>query len=190
MSSFRDRFALSGAARWFAGGGTLAAAIGIFLGQTLFAPSHELLYSGGVSSAHCVNIEEREACAFVYTLALGNTGKQAQPRVRVEWPLDLQRWHADTQVADIVGSARPTPQPRIQPEYGPDKTVYVIEDLMPNTMVQLHLSCSVCTRAQLHAMRDVRPAIDARGTLTESDPRVSALWRGFTNMLRVLGLFG
>lgn len=183
-------FALQRPLRWFAGGGTLAAAAGIFLSQTLFAPSHELLYSGGVSAAHCIHIEERDACSFVYELALGNTGKRAQERIRIEWPLDTQRWHAGTQVADIVGSARPTPQPRIRPEYGPDKTVYTIEGLMPNTMVQLRMSCSVCTRAQLQAMRASRPVIEARGKVSEGDPRVSTLWRGFTNLLRVAGLFG
>jgi hypothetical protein len=190
LRSARRGFALPRALRWLAGGGTLAAAAGIFLGQALFAPNHELLYRGAVSAAHCVNIEERDACSFVYELSVGNTGKQAQERVRVAWPLDMQRWHLETRIADIVGSARPTQQPQVRPEFGPDKTGYTIDGLMPNTLVQLRMSCSVCTRAQLQAMRTALPAIEARGAVSEGDPRVSTLWRGFTNLLRVFGLFG
>jgi len=48
--------------------------------------------------------------------------------------------------------------------------------------------CLACTPAQLHAMRQARVTVEARGALSEADPRVSALRHGAMNLLRVVGL--
>lgn len=186
----RFTFPFRRALRWVAGGGALAGVAGIVLSQTLLAPKHELLYRGSVSAAHCIKIDEREACSFVYGFTVGNTGRQAQESVRIEWPLDLQRWHVATQVADIVASAKKTPQPQILPAFEPDKTVYAISRLMPNVLVELRMACAVCTRAQMHEMQRAQPTVEARGEVYEADPRASTLRRGLMNLLRVAGLFG
>ena len=190
MSSYWRGFPLRRAARWIAGGSALAAAAGIVFSRTLSAPQYELLYRGGVTAAHCARIDEREVCGFSYSLAIGNTGKQTQQRVRIAWPLDLQRWHVKTHVADIVASARKTVRPEIQSAFELGKTVYTVGGLMPNTLVRFSLGCSVCTRAELRAMQQVRPSVVARGEVLKSDPRRSALRRGVVNLLRVLGLIG
>lgn len=176
--------------RWIAGGGALAGAAGIFLSETLLSPTYEILYSGGMSAVHCGISTGEQACTFIYDFSIGNTGKEVQETVRVTWPVDMRHWGTATQVADIVGSARKTQQPQIQPAFDSDKTVYTISGLMPNTMVSFKASCYACAPAQLQAMRQAGAKVEARGTTSEGDPRVSALMRGFTNMLRVVGLFG
>lgn len=176
-------------ARWIAGGGVLAGLAGIVLSQTLFSPDYEVLYSGGVDVAHCADIGDQRVCTFVYSLSLGNTGKLAQETLRIAWPLDLRHLGLEAQVADIVASAKPTPQPQILPALESDRTVYTISGLMPNTMVRLHGGCMVCTPEQLQALRQARAIIEARGTVAEGDPRVSALQRGAMNVLRLVGLF-
>lgn len=40
--------------RWLLAGGVAAGMGGIVLGETLFYPEHEVLYSGEVSMAHCL----------------------------------------------------------------------------------------------------------------------------------------
>jgi len=175
--------------RWIAGGGALAGAAGIVVSETLLSPTYEVLYSGGVSAAYCDNATGERACTFIYDLSVGNTGKEVQETVRITWPVDMRHWGPGTQVADIVGSARQTQQPQIQPAFDSGKTVYTISGLMPNTMVSFRASCYACTPAQLQAMRQAGATVEARGKISESDPRVSALMRGLTNMLRIVGLF-
>ncbi|MBE0616272.1 MAG: hypothetical protein IH604_21600 [Burkholderiales bacterium] len=182
-------FVLQGAARWIAGGGALAGAAGIVLSQTVFSPDYEILYSGGVDVAQCASVDDRRRCAFVYRFSIGNTGKLGQETLRVEWPLDLKHLGIETRVADIVASAEKTAQPKIMPVFESDRTVYTIDGLMPNTMVGFNASCLACTPEQLQAMRQAQPLIVARGTIEEGDPRVSALRRGASNVLRVVGLF-
>lgn len=185
----RAGFARQGLARWIAGGGVLAGVAGIVLSQTLLSPKYEVLYSGGVNVAHCTDIEDRRVCTFIYEFSVGNTGKMEQESLRIEWPLNLQHWGVGTQVADIVASAKATPQPKIRPAFESGKTIYTIDGLMPNTMVRFNARCLACTPGQLQAMRQSRPVIEARGTVSEGDPRVSALQRGAMNVLRVVGLF-
>ena len=175
--------------RWIAGGGALVGMACIFLSQTLLSPTYEVLYSGGMSTAHCADVEGRQTCAFVYDLSVGNTGKQAQESVRIAWPLDMQHWDVVTQVADIVASAKKTSQPRIRPAFESGKTVYAIDGLMPNTLVRFSVSCLACTAGQLQAMRQARARVHARGEVSEADPRVSALLHGAINLLRLVGLF-
>jgi hypothetical protein len=181
---------LQGPARWIAGGGALIGIAGIVLGETLLRPTYEVLYSGAVSAAYCPELEERQTCAFVYDFTVANVGKETQDSLRIEWPLDMQRWDTGTQVSDIVASARATQQPQIQPVYEHGKTVYTISGLTPNTMVMIRASCLRCTPEQLQAMRETRPVIAARGTVSEGNPRASTLMRGFMNVLRLVGLFG
>lgn len=182
-------FSLQGAARWTAGGGALLGLAGIVLSQTVFAPKHEVFYSSGVSAAHCAEVEGRRECSFFYQFSLGNTGKLEQDALRIEWPLDLRAWSPETQVSDIVGSAKKTPRPQILPAFEADRTVYTVTGLMPNTMIRLNASCLACTPEQLQAMRQTQPHIAARGAVHEGEPRVSALRRGAVNVLRLLGLF-
>lgn len=171
-------------------GGALAGVAGIVLGETLLSPKYEVLYSGGVIAQHCLIIEGVEQCTFVYAFSVGNTGKKEQESVRVEWPLDMQRWQVGTQAADIVASAKPTPEPRIRPSFDTGKTVYTIEGLMPNTLVEFKLRCMACTPAQLHAMQQAHVTVKARGAVSDTEPRISALRHGIINLLRVVGLFG
>lgn len=183
-----SEFIHAGRARWIAGGSAFAGVAGIVLGQTLLAPEYEVLYSGGETVAHCVEVEQRQTCSLVYELALGNTGKKAQD-LRLTWPLDMQGWDIATQVSDIIASARKTAPAQIQPAFESGKTLYTINGLMPNTLVQFRVRCLACTPAQLQAMRQARVAIEARGVVTEADPRVSALLHGAMNVLRLFGLF-
>lgn len=180
---------LQGPWRRLAWGGALAGLAGIVLGQTVLSPTYEVLYSGGVIAQHCLIIEGGEQCTFVYAFSVGNTGKKEQASVRIEWPLDMQRWQVGTQVADIVASAKPTPEPQISSSYDAGNTVYTIDGLMPNTLVEFKLRCMACTPADLHAMRQARVGVQARGAVSEADPRVSALRHGIINLLRVVGLF-
>jgi hypothetical protein len=182
-------FALQGLARWIAGGGVLAGVAGIVLSQTVLSPKYEVLYSGGVSAAHCLDLEHRRVCVFRYEFSVGNTGKLEQESLRIEWPLNLQHWGVGTQVSDIVASAKATPQPQILPAFESGKTVYTINALMPNTMVRFDANCLACTPGQLQAMRQMHPIIEARGSVSAGDPRVSALQRGAMNLLRLVGLF-
>lgn len=176
--------------RWIAGSGALFGVAGIVLGHVLLSPDYEVLYSGGMNVAHCREIQGQQMCAFVYEFSIGNPGKYAQDDLRVEWPLDLRPWVSGTRVADIIASAKKTHQPRIHMSYAAGATVYAIEELMPNTMVDFEWRCLACTPAQLQAMQQARAKIVARGTVSEGDPRLSALRRGLTNALRIFGLFG
>ena len=185
----RAGFALQGLARWIAGGGVLAGVAGIVLSQTLLSPKYEVLYSGGVNVAHCTAIEGRRVCTFIYEFSVGNTGKMEQESLRIEWPLNMQRWYVGTQVADIIASARKTPEPQIRAAFESGRTVYTINRLMPNTVVEFKVRCMVCTPGQLHAMQQARVTVEARGAVSEADPRVSALRHGAINLLRVVGLF-
>lgn len=175
--------------RRLAWGGALAGVAGIVLGETLLSPKHEVLYSGGVTAAHCLTAEGREICIFVYEFSLGNTGKNEQQSVRVEWPLDMQRWQVGTQAADIVATAKPTPEPQVSSTYDAASTVYTIEGLMPNTVVEFKVRCMACTPADLHAMQQAKVKVQARGAVSEADPRVSAMRHAIINLLRVVGLF-
>ncbi len=176
--------------RRIAWGGALAGVAGIVLGQTLLSPKYEVLYAGGVSTAHCLTAEGREICVFVYEFSVGNTGKETQEQVRIEWPLDMQRWYVGTQAADIVASARKTQEPRILPSFESGRTVYEIDGLVPNTLVEFKVRCMTCTPADLHAMQQAKVKVQARGAVAEADPRVSALRHAIMNLLRVVGLFG
>lgn len=182
-------FELHGSARWITGGAMLAGVAGIVLNQTVLSPKYEVLYSGGVTAVHCANGEGRETCTFIYEFSVGNTGKNEQESLRIEWPLDMQRWYVGTQVADIVATTRKTPEPRIRPGFEAGKTVYTIDGLMPNTVVEFKVRCMACTPAQLHTMQQAQVIVEARGAVSEADPRVSALSHGFMNLLRVVGLF-
>jgi len=182
-------FVPQGMARWIAGVGGLIGIVGIILIQTLLSPSYEVVHSGNVSVAYCADIDDQRTCSFHYEFYIGNSGKMEQESLRVEWPLDLRHWGIETQVSDIVGSARKTVQPQIQPAFESGKTVYTINGLMPNTMVRFDANCLACTPGQLQAMRQTQPAIAARGTILNGDPRVSALRRGAINALRLVGLF-
>lgn len=181
---------LQGPIRWLAGGGVLIGIAGIVLGETLLRPTYEVLYSGALSGAYCPKIEARQSCAFVYELAVANIGKEAQDGLRIEWPLDMQRWDTGTYVSDIIASARETQPPRIQTAYESGRTAHTVSGLMPNTMVMIKASCLRCTPEQLQTMRETRPVIVARGTVSEGDPRFSTLMRGLMNVLRLVGLFG
>ena len=182
-------FDLQGPARWIAGAAALAGVAGIVMSQTVLWPKYEVLYSGGVTAVHCANVEGRQGCTFIYEFSVGNTGRNEQESVRIEWPLDMQRWYVGTQIADIVASARKTPEPQIRPAFESGKTVYAINRLMPNTVVEFKVRCIVCTPAQLHAMQQAHVTVEARGVVSEADPRVSALRHGVMNLLRLVGLF-
>jgi hypothetical protein len=183
-------FLLRGPARWIAGGGALVGVAGIVLGETLLRPAYEVLYTGALSAAYCPKVGDGPSCAFTYEFSVANVGKKTQDSLRIAWPLDMQRWNTGTQVSDVVASARATQQPLIQPVYEHGKSIYTISGLTPNTMVMIRASCLRCTPEQLQAMRETRPVIAARGTVSEGDPRVSTLLRGFMNALRLVGLFG
>ena len=182
-------FLSQGPLRWIAGGGVMAGVAGIILGQTVLSPTYEVLYSGGMTVAHCLSVEGEQACVFVYEFSVGNTGKKQQESLRIEWPLDMQRWDVGTQVADIVASARKTPEAQIRPTFATGKTVYAISALMPNTMVQFKVRCMACTPLELQAMQQARVSVKARGAVSEADPRVSAISHGIMNLLRIFGLF-
>lgn len=183
-------FSLRGAARWFAGGGLLIAAASIFLGETLLAPTYEILHSGGVSAVFCGKSQQEDTCNFVYEMEVGNTGKKTQERIRIEWPLNMQHWGMWTDVGDIIATARKTPRPQIQPAYESGRTVYTINGLAPNTVVSIRAQCYGCARAQLQLIRQTPLIIEARGTITEADPKISALLHALLNVFRVVGLFG
>jgi hypothetical protein len=176
--------------RWLAGGGFLIAVAGLVLSETLLAPKYELAYRGGVDAAHCTAIGRSETCSFGYGLAIGNNGKGRQERVRILWPLDLSGCHVEWQVSDIVAQVRPTPQPQILTALEAGRTVHTIEALMPDTMVEFELGCGARTRDELRAMSRKAPKVEARGAVSEADPRASAFWHAVTNLLRVFGLFG
>ncbi len=182
-------FPTRNATRWIAGGGVFAGLAGIVLSQTLLSPDYAVLYSGGVDVAHCADVDGRQQCTFIYRFSIGNSGKLAQERLRIEWPIDLRHLGVETWVTDIVASAEKTVQPEISPVFESGSTVYSIDGLMPNTMVGFNASCLACTPEQLQAMRQTQPVILARGTVERGDPRVSALQRGALNALRVIGLF-
>ncbi|MBE0619047.1 MAG: hypothetical protein IH605_00480 [Burkholderiales bacterium] len=167
----------------------MAGLAGIILGETLLSPEHEVLYSGSMAVAHCISIGDRQACTFNYDFSIGNTGKQEQESLRIVWPLDMQDWGVGTHVSDIIASARKTQEPRIRREFESGKTIYAISALMPNTMVLFQVRCLMCTPAELHAMQQARVTVEARGAVSEADPRVSALSHGAMNLLRVFGLF-
>jgi hypothetical protein len=182
-------FALEGPARWITGGGVLIGIAGLVLSETLLSPKYELLYSADIGFAFCTDKDNRRACTFSYNFTLGNTGKLGQDDLRIEWPLDLSRWGVETNVSDIVGSARDTPQPQILGVSEQGKTVYTINGLMPNTMVRFYARCLACTPEQLQTMRQTQPSIVSQGSVHEGDPRLSALRRGAVNVLRLFGLF-
>lgn len=168
----------------------MIAVAGLVLSETLFAPKYELVYRGGVDAAHCTPIGRSETCSFFYALSIGNNGKQRHESVRILWPLDLRGCHLQWQVSDIVAQVRPTPQPQILTALEAGRTVNTIKALMPNTMVEFELGCRASTHEALRAMRQTPLKIEARGVLSEADPRASAFWRAITNLLRVFGLFG
>ena len=176
--------------RWITGSGALFGVAALVLGHVLLSPDYEVLYSGGMNAVHCRDIQGRQTCVFVYEFSIGNTGKRVQDGLRVEWALDLRPWVSGLRVADIIASAKKTRQPRIQMSYAGGTTVYAIDNLMPNTVVDFEWRCLACTPAQLQAMQQARANVVARGTLSEGDPRVSTLRRGATNLLRIFGLFG
>lgn len=184
-----SELSLKGNTRWVAAGGLLVGFAGLVLSETLLSPKYELLYSSGIGVAHCIDKEQQRSCSFSYEFSVGNTGKLGQDGLRIEWPLNLQRWGLQAQVADIVGSAKRTPQPQILGEFQADRTVYTINGLMPNTMVSIRGFCLACTPAQLQAMRHTQPQIASQGSVREGDPRLSALQRGAMNVLRLVGLF-
>jgi hypothetical protein len=188
MMDWHD-FDWRGIARWALGGGALIGAAGIMLSETLFSPQYEVRYSSGVSTALCENFKGKRVCTFIYALSVGNTGKEAQESVRITWPMDMREWELKTKVADIIGSARKTQRPRIEPTYDAGTTVYTISGLMPNTLVDFEANCFFCTPAQLQIVRQARPEVEARGGVSEGDPRASALMRGLMNALRLVGLF-
>lgn len=184
-----SNFELPAWARRLVGGSALVSVAGIVLSQTLLAPTYEVLYSGSMTVAHCFNVKGRETCVFTYALSVGNTGKQPQDTVRVVWPLDMQSWDVGAQVADIVASANRTPEARIRRTSESDRTVYEIDRLMPNTLVEFRVRCLQCAPSDFEAMRQARVSVEARGVVSEADPRVSALRHGAMNLLRVVGLF-
>lgn len=174
---------------WLLGGGVVAGLGGLVLGETLLRPTHEVLYSGAVSMQQCVTTAAREVCVIQYRFSVGNTGKEKQDRVRVEWAAALPRASVGTRVSDIIASAKATSMPDVKQESGERMTAFTISDLAPNTVVDIDWVCSTCERADLGVFRDLRPRIEARGSVSESDPRVSTLKKGGLNLLRVLGLF-
>ena len=172
-----------------AGGSALVSLVVIVLSQTLFAPNYEALYKGSMTVAHCFDVKGRETCVFTYTLSVGNTGKRSQDTLRIVWPLDMRGWDVDAQVADIVASASKTQEVKIQRTFESDQAVFEIAALMPNTLVDFRIRCLDCTRYDVQAIRDAHVTVEARGVVTEADPRVSALRHGAMNLLRVIGLF-
>lgn len=174
--------------RWLLAGGVAAGLGGIVLEETLLRPAYEVLYSGGLSVAHCASVAGRPACTLNYRLSVGNTGKERQDSVRIELPAELPRATVRTKVSDIVASARKTPQAQVQLEPATGSTVFVIRDLEPNTVVDIDLSCALCERADVDAFRAIHAKVEARGSVTEADPRVSTLKNGVTNFARTVGL--
>jgi hypothetical protein len=174
---------------WLLGGGVAAGLGGIVLSETLLRPTHEVLYAGAVSMQQCFASAGREVCAFQYRLSVGNTGRERQDRVRIEWAASLPRAAVGTRVSDLIASAKGTAMPIVQHEAGERMTAFTISDLAPNTVVDIDLTCTACERADVGAFGNSRPRIEARGSVSEADPRVSTLKKGAMNLLRVLGLF-
>ena len=175
--------------RWLLTGGVAAGLGGIVLGESLQRPAHEVRYSGTLSMAHCAPVAGRLACTFKYSLSVANTGRQTQASVRIELPAHLPRATVGTKISDIVASARKTPQPHVHQKSEIDSTGFIISELEPNTVVDIDLFCALCDRADLDAFRGIRVKVEARGSVTEADPRVSTFKNGVVNFLRVLGLF-
>jgi len=182
-------FELSGWPARIAGSSVLVSLVAIVLSQTLLAPTYEVLYRGNMTVVHCFSVKGHETCVFTYTLSVGNTGKQPQDALRIVWPLDMRSWDIGAQVADIVASASKTQDAQIRRTFDSDQTVFEIARLMPNTLVDLRIRCLECTRSDVHAIRDARMTVEARGVVSEADPRVSALRHGAMNLLRVVGMF-
>lgn len=176
--------------RWLLAGGVAAGLGGIVLGETLLRPAHEVLYSGSLSMAHCATAAGQPACAFKYRFSVGNTGKETQDSVRIELPAQLPRATVGTRVSDIVASARKTPEAQVRQESATGSTVFLISALAPNTVVDIDLFCALCDRADVDAFRGIRAKVEARGSVTEADPRVTTFRNGIVKFLRVLGLFG
>ncbi len=177
------------AVRWLLAGGVAAGLAGIVIGESLQRPAHEVRYSGRLSMAHCAPTPGPLSCTFKYRFSVGNTGNQGQASVRIEWPADPPRAMVDTKISDIVASARKTSQPRVQQQSEMGNTVFVISELEPNTVVDIDLFCALCERADLDAFRGIRAKVEARGRVTEADPRVSTFENSVINFLRVLGFF-
>ena len=175
--------------RWLLAGGVAAGLGAIVLEETLLRPAHEVLYSGSLTVAHCAPVAGRPACALIYRFSVGNTGKEKQDSVRIALPAELPRATVRTKVSDIVASARRTPQAQVQQEPGTGSTVFVIRELEPNTVVDIDLSCAQCERADVDAFRAIHAKVEARGSVTEADPRVSPLKHGVINFVRMFGLF-
>lgn len=176
--------------RWLLAGGVAAGLGGIVLGETLLRPAHEVLYSGNLSMAHCSTATGQPTCALKYRFSVGNTGTEVQDSVRIELPAELPRATLDTKISDIVASARKTPQALVRQEAATGSTVFLISDLAPNTVVDIDLFCALCERADVDAFRGIRARVEAKGNVTEADPRVATFRNGIVKFLRVLGLFG
>ncbi len=176
--------------RWLLTAGGVAAGLGgIVLGETLVRPSHEVLYFGAVSIARCVPAAAPAACILKYSITVANIGKEKQDHVRIELPVLLPQATVGTRVSDLIASARPTPQPRIRQEAATASTVFVVSELEPNTVVDIDLTCVPCERAILDAFRGIRAKVEARGRVSEADPRVSTFKKGVTDFLRMVGIF-
>ena len=175
--------------RWLLAGGLASGLGGIVLGETLLRPAHQVLYSGSLSVANCAPVAGRPQCTFQYRLSVGNTGKEKQDLVRIELPAAPPRATLGTKVSDIIASARKTPQAQVRRESATGSNAFIVSGLEPNTVVDIELFCALCEPADLDGMRAIRATVEARGSVTESDPRVSTFKNGIVNFLRVFGLF-
>ena len=156
------------------------------LSESVLRPRHELLYQLSPGLSQCFPNATRESCVAEYRLSLANSGLEPQERVYVRWPPQLAGWQTGWTSSDLVGSAKKRAEPEVVKD---GESAHEIRNLAPNTLVEITLRCTDCTRTQLQEARQARVQVEARGKLMEREPRLTMLGRAATNAARVVGIF-
>lgn len=171
-----------------------SAIIAVFAGLAWLAlsealrPRHEVLYHLSPVVSQCFSRAAKETCVAEYHLSVANSGLAPQERVELRWPAQFAGWSVEWVASDLVASAerRSDPQVTTNTDGG---LAYEIRNLAPNTLLELTVRCSDCTRAQLEATRHATVRIDARGTVIDREPRATMLGRAALNAARLVGIF-
>ena len=152
----------------------------------LVASRDELSYNAGVFSSTCsmrlsTDPTPGEYCLTIYEITLGNTGTNAQSVIQISLQDAPELWRFESNVVDIVASAKRIDSPVIDYDSTKDQTHIRIEHLQPNRMVDLRLTyLGPEAFEQLPRMSVI---VSANGTLIESNPHTTVMSRFIRNMI-------
>ena len=117
-------------------------------------PDYEILYSGSFVTSTCSEVQEKKQCAGVYRLSVANSGDKRQDEIRATWGVLLDKWTAKVDVSELVAETKQSRQPVVMLTPEPGRTVFLIGGLEPNRVVDIKLTCAVCSPEELKALKD------------------------------------